>query len=73
MIDSKNFVNSGGIPLGFGMALAQNSKAMEYFSSLSEQQRQAIIAGTHSISSKQEMRAYVNQMMNQSQAPQGIS
>lgn len=64
--DSKNLVFGHGIPMGFGMALAQNSKAMDYFSSLPESQRKSIIDGTHNISSKQEMRAYVSNMVNNS-------
>jgi uncharacterized protein YdeI (YjbR/CyaY-like superfamily) len=50
------------LPLGFGMALAQNPKAMSYFASLSTEQKRKIIAGTHSIKSKQEMQAYVDSL-----------
>ncbi|NLN81099.1 MAG: YdeI/OmpD-associated family protein [Clostridiales bacterium] len=52
--------------MGFGMALAQNPKAMNYFSSLPESQRKAIIQATHGIKSKQEMRDYVNNLVNNS-------
>lgn len=52
------------MPLGFGMALAQNVNAMDYFASLPEQKQQEIIARTHSIQSKQEMRELVRDMMN---------
>ena len=34
---------SGELPLGFGMALAQNPKAMSYFASLSTEQKRKII------------------------------
>jgi len=47
------------MPLGFGMALAQNTAALERFSALSEQQRRSIVEGARSVSSKQEMREYV--------------
>lgn len=47
------------LPLGFGMALAQNEDAMQQFEALSDAEKQAIIQRTHSISSKQEMRQLV--------------
>ena len=52
------------MPLGFGMALAQNVNAMDYFASLPEQKQQEIIARTHGVQSKQEMRKLVRDMMN---------
>ncbi|HBT64063.1 MAG TPA: hypothetical protein DEB10_05310 [Ruminococcaceae bacterium] len=63
-MENKNLVFGHGIPMGFGMALAQNAKAMDYFSSLSEDQRKSIIDGVQNVRSKQEMREYVNNMMN---------
>ncbi len=50
------------LPLGFGMAPAQNTRAMEYFSALPEQKKQEIIAHTHQIRSKNEMHAYVQDL-----------
>lgn len=51
------------LPLGFGMALAQHPEAMERFAGLPEAERQAIIDGAHAVRSKQEMRAYVEQLI----------
>lgn len=48
------------IPMGFGMALAMNTEAMQKFSSLPENKKREIINGTHSVSSKEEMRQYVD-------------
>ena len=56
-------LTNGDVPLGLGMALAQNMTAMAYFSSLDAQQQQAIIEHTHQIRSKQEMQAYVNSLV----------
>ena len=64
MNDPNNPVNGYGIPMGLGMALAQNPKAMEYFSSLSQNEQQKIIGATHNIRSKQEMQAFVSNMVN---------
>ena len=52
------------MPVGFAMALAMNPKAMQTFSSLSEDRQQAIIEGTHSIKSKEEMHRYVDALVN---------
>ena len=47
------------LPLGFGMALAQNPQAMKIFSALPEQKQQDMIEQTHQINSKKEMQAFV--------------
>lgn len=51
------------LPLGFSMALAQHPEAMARFAALTEAEQQAIISGTHSVHSKQEMQAYVERLM----------
>lgn len=50
------------LPLGFGIALAKNNDAMEYFSTLTPAHRREIIAHTHTIRSKEEMEKFVNNM-----------
>lgn len=55
----KNYSEGTQIPLGLGMALAQNIDAMNRFAALGEKEKQEIINHTHEIHSKQEMRAYV--------------
>ncbi len=47
------------MPVGFAMTLAMNPEAMQKFALLSEEKKQEIISGTHSVSSKAEMRQYV--------------
>ena len=59
----ENFVDGPGIPLGFGMALAQNPDAMDVFSSLTEEQRRKVLRKTRRIGSKEEMRAYVDSLV----------
>ncbi len=51
------------IPIGFAMALAMNPEAMQKFGELSEEKKQQIIAGTHSVRSKDEMHRYVNALV----------
>lgn len=53
------------LPLGFGMALAQNEAAMKGFEALSETEKQAVIQRTHSVHSKQEMQRLVSSLSNQ--------
>ena len=50
------------LPMGFGMALARNTDAMERFASLSEQQQQEIIGRTHSVKKKKEMQQLVDSL-----------
>lgn len=51
------------LPLGFGMALAQNEAAMRRFEALSEAEKQSVIQRTHSVHSKQEMRQLVSGLL----------
>lgn len=51
------------IPLGLSMALAENRTAMQHFANLTPQQQREVIAGTHSIASSADMRAYVQQRL----------
>ncbi len=53
-------MNKNGMPVGFAMALAMNPDAMKIFSTLSEDKKHEIIAGTHSVRSREEMHRYVN-------------
>lgn len=48
------------LPLGFGMALAQNEAAMRQFESLNETEKQAILNQAHNVHSKAEMRRLVS-------------
>lgn len=49
------------MPLGLGMALMQNPSALDRFSALNENEKRELIGSTHSIRSKEEMRAFVEQ------------
>ncbi len=55
------------MPVGFAMALAMNPQAMHKFATLSEEQKQAIIDGTHAVKSKNEMHQYVDSLVNDKQ------
>ncbi len=57
-------MKQGDMPIGLGMALAQNPKAMKAFAMMSDTEQQNIIDGTHTLHSKQEMHEYVNKMLS---------
>ena len=50
------------LPLGLGMALAQNEAAMKRFETMTEPEKQALIQRTHQVKSKREMQQLVNQL-----------
>ena len=50
------------MPNGLGMALMQNKRAMDYYTSLPDAAKQQVIDRTHTIESKQEMQAYVDSL-----------
>lgn len=51
------------LPMGLGMALAQNTQALNAFAAMPQDQQQRVIQHTHAIRSKQEMQAYVNSLV----------
>ena len=53
------------LPVGFGMALAQNATAMRAFASMSEAEQQAVLERTKQVRSKNEMRQLVDQLAGQ--------
>ena len=57
--DKNNNMTSSDVPLGLGMALAQNKEAFRRFANLTIPQQQDVIENAHMIRSSSEMRAYV--------------
>ena len=47
------------VPIGFGMALAQNEKAVNAYAMMTREQKNAILAKAHAARSEQEMRKIV--------------
>ena len=58
----KNLTNSD-IPLGLGMALAQNTEAFKAFGAMTIPQQQDFIENAHTITSAADMRAYVRTLI----------
>lgn len=57
-------MNNFELPLGLGMALAQNEQAMQKFENMNDSEKRAFVEKTHSVSSKSEMRSLVNSLIN---------
>ncbi len=50
------------LPIGFSLALAQNSNALDCFSSMNSNKQQEVINGAKAVRSKEEMKSYVNNL-----------
>lgn len=60
------------LPMGFGMALAQDLTAMDRFARLSPDEQRDLIDQTHRITSKTEMRSFVSSL-GQDITPQDLA
>ena len=52
------------VPIGFGMALAMNPTAMNAYSAMTEEQKQAIVNKAHNVRTEREMHALVASLAN---------
>ena len=52
------------VPIGFGMALAQNTAAMNRYAHLTESQKQDILNKAHNVRSEREMHSLVASLAN---------
>lgn len=52
------------VPIGFGMALAQNTEAMNRYAHLSEDQKRDILNKAHNVHSEKEMYNLVASLAN---------
>lgn len=52
------------VPIGFGMALAQNTAAMNHYAHLTEAQKQDILSKAHNVRSEKEMYNLVASLAN---------
>ena len=52
------------VPIGFGMALAQNTAAMNRYAQMTEQEKQDLINRAHNVRSEREMYNLVASLAN---------
>lgn len=57
-------INNEELPIGFTMELAQHSDVLNQFSKLTETEQEKIIDGARNVSSRSEMRNYVESIFN---------
>lgn len=51
------------LPAGFSMALAQYPDAMRSFAAMSKEGKRMVIAGAHSVRSREEMQEYMDHIL----------
>ena len=56
-------LNNDEIPVGLSMALAENLRAMERFSNMTEVEKREFISRCRNVESKQEMRSLVSEIV----------
>ncbi len=62
MDDKWNIGQGGDMPIGFGLSLAANSKAMEAFSNMNDAMKTAAVEKSRQMHSRAEMEKYVNSL-----------
>ena len=55
-------IKEDGLPLGLGFGLAMNEAAMMGFASLKEEEKEQVIEAARTITSKEEMQAFVSKL-----------
>lgn len=52
------------MPVGLGMALANDPEAMQKFAGLTEKQKWEVVSGAHAVESREEMQQYAQNIIN---------
>lgn len=62
-MDSKwSIGKDGAMPVGFGLSLAANEKAMEVFAGMSEAEKEAVVEQSRRMHTKKDMKQFVNRL-----------
>mgnify|MGYP003474894531 CR=1 FL=1 len=65
MIENKWNIGQGGdLPIGFGLSLAANTKSMEGFSNMTDEEKTAVVEKSRQMQSRAEMEQFVNSLGN---------
>lgn len=65
-------MGDGTLPLGFGLALAQNETALRKYEALTERERDSLMNRIHAVQSKGEMRQLVTELADRPDANEVI-
>lgn len=63
VIPMRDLFDPSEMPIGLGMAFAENVDAMRRFSAMSRPDQQAVVTKAHDIKSRDEMHAYVRSLL----------
>lgn len=55
-------MEKSALPLGFGMALAQNEPAMKRFETMTESQKESVLQQAHLVSFRREMQQLISRL-----------
>ena len=55
-------MEKSALPLGFGMALAQDEPAMKRFETMTESQKESVLQQAHLVSSRREMQQLISRL-----------
>lgn len=58
-------MNFAEVPIGFGMALAQNETAVNAYAMMTKEQKNAVLSKAHNVRSEQEMQQLVQSIAAQ--------
>ena len=65
-------MGDGSLPVGFGMALAQNQTALRKYEALTEVEKKALMDQIHGVRSKAEMRQLVAELADRPDATEVV-
>lgn len=57
-----NIGEGGGLPIGFGLSLAANAKAMEAFANMSEAEKEKTVEKSRQMHTRQDMERFVDSL-----------
>ena len=57
-----NIGQGGNLPIGFGLSLAANARAMEAFSKMNDAQKSAVVEKSRQMQSRADMESFVNKL-----------
>ena len=58
-----NIGQGGELPIGFGLSLAANTKAMEAFSKMNDAEKTSVVEKSRQMQSRADMESFVNKLV----------
>lgn len=62
-MDNKwNIGQGGNLPIGFGLSLAANTKSMQIFANMSDEEKTKVVQQSRQMQTREEMEKFVNKL-----------